>query len=389
MVTDDLGLLSDRELVQRVMEVLTTPPSEPADSFVLHAPLELARAELLPSVDPSGRADARRRIAEIATEWVGRSPHVATPAPPTDASLFEALATGDVEAADGALVALAAAMTPDQFVAAAGSALLPHLGGAGHLAIFLDQLTRLRRAPAAAIASGRALVRDLARHPDWEIRWLDGDLTARSNGPARSFTDVLANPPAAGPLESNFIHPTMDLVDSNGMAAELLAHPTATVPVDEARRQLLRIAAMAMLQDDPAHAPYGWSHCLTMPQAALAVASRTANPHRAVAVAATYVLGFRATLSATAIDLDWTPPRRPAGGPLLDADPADAVAEAWHTEQPHLVERELATYAARHHDAHLAKYTLACFHAAHDDPAAAGLFRAAAARLALWWRDSA
>ena len=65
----------------------------------------------------------------------------------------------------------------------------------------------------------------------------------------------------------------------------------------------------------------------------------------------------------------------------------DAVAEAWHTEEPDRIERELATYAASHHDAHLAKYTLACLHAAHDDPDAAGLFRAAATRLALWWRD--
>ncbi len=386
-LTDDVDVLSDRQLVSQVMDVLTAPPTTEADSFVLHAPLELmARAELLPSVHPGRREEARRRIAEIATEWGEHAPHVTAAAPGAEASLFEAIAAGDLDAADGALLALAGSLSVDDFVAAAANALLPHLGGAGHLAIFLDQLTRQRRAPSAAMASGRALVRDLARHPDWAIRWLD-DPAAGGGGFAGTFTDVLANPPSAGELDSNFIHPTMSLVDSTGMAAELLAGPTDAVPVDEAHRQLLRIAAMAMLQDDPAHAPYGWSHCLTMPQAALAIAPRTADPRRAVAVAATYVLGFRATLSATKIDLDWAPPVRSAGGRVLDADVEDAVAKAWHHEHPDRIEGELATYAATHHDAHLAKYTLACLHAAHDDPDAAGLFRAAATRLALWWRD--
>ncbi len=386
-LTDDFDVLSDRQLVSQVMDVLTTPPTTEADSFVLHAPLELmARAELLPSVDPARREEARRRIAQIATEWGEHAPHGTTSPHRADTSLFEAIAAGDIDAADGALVILAASLSIDEFVAAAADALLPHLGGAGHLAIFLDQLTRLRRAPSAAIESGRALVRDLARHPDWAIRWLENP-RARDGGPTTTFTDVLTNPPSAGELDTNFIHPTMSLVDSNGMAAELLAGPTDVLSVDEARRQLLRIAAMSMLQDDPAHAPYGWSHCLTMPQAALAIAPRMADPRRAVAVAATYVLGFRATLSATKIDLDWTPPVRSGGVRLLDADVDDAVAEAWHTEEPDRIERELATYAASHHDAHLAKYTLACLHAAHDDPDAAGLFRAAATRLALWWRD--
>jgi hypothetical protein len=180
----------------------------------------------------------------------------------------------------------------------------------------------------------------------------------------------------------------MHLVDATGMAAELLTAPSRSLPLDEARRQLLRIAAVSMLQDDPTHAPYGWSHCLTMPQAALAVAPRTADPQRAVAIAATYVLGFRATQSSTPIDLDRQPGRPIRSGRLLEADCDDAVALAWHTEDPLRVERELATYAATHHDAHLAKYTLACLHAAHGDPDAAPLFRAAATRLAIWWRDA-
>jgi hypothetical protein len=180
----------------------------------------------------------------------------------------------------------------------------------------------------------------------------------------------------------------MHLVDASGLAAELLAGPVAQLPLDEARRQLLRIAAMSMLQDDPSNAPSGWSHCLTMPQATLAIAPRVANPRRTVAIAATYVLGFRATQSRNEIDLDWQPPRPRDGLGLFDDDAEHAVAVAWHTDDPDDIVRRLATHAAAHRDAHLAKYTLACLHAAHDDPSAAAMYRAASARLAIWWRDS-
>ena len=373
--TADIESFSDRELIAHVMTVLDTPPSSPADSFVLHAPLELmARAELLPSVVAGQRDAARRRIAEIAAEWADRPPHVALPSEQPSSSLSEAIAAGDIDEADRAVVDLAGHQSIDEFVATAGNALLAHLGGAGHLAIFLDQLSRLHRAPRSAVAAGRALIRDLARHPDWTITWIDNP-SPPAGRPADSFTDVLANPPSAGDPGTNFIYPTMHLVDANGMADELLAVPTRAVSIGEARRQLLRIAAMSMLQDDPAHAPYGWSHCFTMPQAALAVAPRLADPQRAVAVAATYVLGFRSTLSDAVLDLDWTPPRPRVEHRLLDTDVADAAAQAWHTERPDRVERELASYAATHH-------------AAHDDPDAAPLYRAAAARLATWWRDS-
>lgn len=381
--------LSDRDLVTIVLDTLTSPPAADADSFVLHAPLELmARAELLPSVPPSHRDEARRRIVEIAREWASRTPHEPTPTVQPILPLPDAIAAGDLDEADRALVDLATHRSIDEFVGTAADTLLAHLGGAGHLAIFLDQLTRQHRATPSLIASGRALVRDLARHPDWSISWID----APSNEPHRpttSFVDVLADPPSAGDPGNNFIYPTMHLVDANGMAAELLTAPTRSLPADEARRQLLRVAAMSMLQDDPANAPYGWSHCLTMPQAALAVTPRTADPRRAVAIAATYVLGFRATQSTTPLDLDWRPGRPNARGPLLETERADAVARAWHTDDPPSVERELVTYAAIHHDAHLAKYTLACLHATHADPDAAPLFRAAAAHLAMWWRDDA
>jgi hypothetical protein len=80
----------------------------------------------------------------------------------------------------------------------------------------------------------------------------------------------------------------------------------------------------------------------------------------------------------------------PVGDPLdaLDGSPADAAAGAWHatTDQRAAVVARLASRAAAHEDAHLAKYTLACFDAARDDPEAGRLFLAAAAHLGAWWR---
>jgi hypothetical protein len=385
---DNLETMSDRALVTAVVGTLGSPPAAEADSFVLHAPLELmARAELLPSVVPAERGTARQRIVEIARDWADHAPLLPPPTEPPSLSLAAAVAAGDLDEADRAIVDLATHRTVDQFVAGAADALLTHLGGAAHLAIFLDQLTRVSRSGASAMVAARALVRDLARHPGWTIGWID-DPSPGAGGSVRTLTEVVANPQSAGDPGSTFIYPTMHLVDSTGMAAELLRGPTRALPVEEARWQLLRIAAMSMLRDDPASAPYGWSHCLTMAQAALAVAPRTADPQRAVAVAATYVLGFRATLSNTTIDLDWQPPKRSADEAFGDAHPDDVVARAWHTARADRWECELATYAATHHDAHLAKYVLACLHAAHDDPGAAPLYRAAAARLAVWWRDA-
>ena len=156
--------------------------------------------------------------------------------------------------------------------------MLPSLAAAAHGAIFLYHLPRLAAASPPAATMVRGLLREVGRAPDWNLRWMDdrpptgvptGDLAAR-----------LLTPTNAGDPGSNFIYPTMNLVERVGLAAELLDAPTRGLPVAAARRDLLRVAAWSMLQDDPSHAPYGWSHCLTMPQATLGVASSATRPDR-------------------------------------------------------------------------------------------------------------
>src|ERR1700675_111918 len=71
---------SDARLVADVGEVLAVPRADPADSFVLHAPLEVvARAALLPFVQPVHRELARGRITAIASEFEEFGPPVSEP----------------------------------------------------------------------------------------------------------------------------------------------------------------------------------------------------------------------------------------------------------------------------------------------------------------------
>lgn len=394
----DLDHHDDTRLVEAAAAHLAVPRTGAADSFVLHAPLELiARAALLRAVEPRAREVARRRIADLATEYDAYEPLTPSAAPERtwhsvdDAVswLGGAVAAGDPDGAEASVAWLAGTTTATELVACLADLVVARTSAAGHGSIFLWLLPRVLAADPTAPTLARPLVRELARHPDWELTWmehLDG------GDPSHDLQARLLHVPSPGDPGSNFIFPTMSLVERSGLAAELLGPAVRGLSVGEARRDLLRVAAMSMLQDDPANAPYGWSHALTMPQAAIGVAPACNDPQRALAVAATFVLGFRATQSSVALDPGWSP-ERPAGwiGPeeLLENGPAVAAAAMWHADDAQLPElrRRLVSVAACHPDAHLAKYTLACLDAGRDDPAAARLYLSAAAFLGSWWVD--
>jgi hypothetical protein len=146
-----------------------------------------------------------------------------------------------------------------------------------------------------------------------------------------------------------------------------------------------------MLQDDPAHAPYGWTHCLTLSQAAAGMAATTDNPLRAIAVAATHVVGMRAALSDRPVTDRFEPePVAVDALEAIDAAPQIAAAAVHHAPRSEVaaITTELASRAALHPDAHVVKYTLACFDAAEADPDHARLFLSAAAFLHGWWSQS-
>ena len=126
-----------------------------------------------------------------------------------------------------------------------------------------------------------------------------------------------------------------------------------------------------------------------MPQAVMGIAGDGVDVPRATAVAATYVVGFRAALGQRALDPNWIPMAVPHTdfAEARGDGPEPAAAFVWHTPDAELpaIVADLAGYVSAHHDAHLVKYTLACFDAAANDPSYRRLYLAAAASLSGWW----
>lgn len=407
---------SDALLCDQVAARVARPKQAPADSFVLHAPLELlARMALLPLVRPDARDAARERLVALGAQYAAAGDEVAEPRPRAydderraASALVAAIAAGELDDADAAAAWLATNVDAGALVRALADEVVPRLAAAAHGSIFLYHLPRVAPRSAAVARTLRGLVRELTLERDWRLGWFRDARphAASSPGPGASGTPLPARaeieasadalvesllaPPSPGDPGSNFIYPTMHLVERSGLAAELLGAPSRVLDAPTASGVLGRVAAWSMLQDAAEHAPYGWSHALTMPQATLGVAHACRDARDAVAVAATYVLGFRATLGRVRLDPSWVPDR-PASSDVvaaLDGTRADAVAAAWHArpeDEPRVVEA-LATRAALHHDAHLVKYTLACLDARRADPDAGMLYLAAAASLSAWWR---
>lgn len=352
--------LSDDELFDQAVTLVSRPKAAPANSFELHAPLELlARRILLDRVDAGRREAARRRMS-----WVAE----------TYAQSGESIAETDRDPLT---------MTTDELVAS--------LSAAAHAPIFHMLLPRVAPRSPAATTLARPLVHELNRYREWKIEWIDAQPLTGS-GDEHALTRALLDTPRLGVPGSDFIFPIMHQVDSTGVAADVIS-PLLGSGTDLAAsaRAIARVAALSMLQDDPAHAPYGWTHCLTLAQAAAGLAAATKNPLRAVAVAATHVVGFRAALSSAPVVDRYVPePVEVDALEALDASPQIAAAAVHHAPPSAVagIATELASRAALHPDAHVAKYTLACFDAAHADPDHARLFLCAAAFLHGWWAQA-
>ena len=122
---------------------------------------------------------------------------------------------------------------------------------------------------------------------------------------AEAMFDAIASTPL-GPsgTRRHTVHLPGDVATStsSGLAAEQLGHRhRGPDDIGERARAVLRAAAWSMLLEPGDHAPYGWSHCLTMPQAVLGLAG-TVDPSIALAVAATYVVGFRSALAVNPLE---------------------------------------------------------------------------------------
>ena len=396
---------ADAQLVDAVTRIVATPKVAPADSFVLHAPLELlARVRLLGHLSARDREPARQRIAGLAAAYAAAGAEIDPPPLRPDLTpehaavdLVAAIAAGDLDAVDPLAATLGAITTPVDLGPRLGPALIASLAAAGHASILLYLWPRTPGLGASAGDLLRGPARELARNPGWSLRWIDVQPPAGRRPetpaapPATALIDALAALPALGVPGNTFIYPLMHQVDECEAAVELLRAGIERSPdTGSAARQLSRVAAWSMLGEPDEHAPYGWTHCLTIPQAVMGLAAHGVEPRRAVAVAATHVAGFRGALAQRPLDRAPMAQSATARGTLDDAlaaGPAAAAAHAWHATEAERggLRAALAASASRHHDAHLVKYTLACFDSAAADPTETRLYLAAAASLAAYW----
>jgi hypothetical protein len=385
---------ADTEVVEAVAAVVAVPRVAPADSFTLHAPLELAaRSALLPYVRPEHRSTARSWLVALARAFASSGPPVPAPdaaaydsIPDAATAVVAAIDAGDLDRVDAASRWLGRTASAPELRALLAASVVPRLAAAGHAPIFLYLLPRVAGRGELTGELLRGLARELAREPAWRLRWVDDRPAGPASSPDELF-DVLASTPRIGTPAETFIYPLMSYVDEHGIAAGLLSPVTGTDDLAATAGAVQRAAAWSMLTEPGDHAPYGWTHCLTLPQAVLGVAGELPDPSVAVAVAATYVVGFRSALAVHPLEPVVLPD---PGVPLAEAfpiGPAAAAGAAWHAPPATRarVRAELATRASVRRDAHLVKYTLACFDAAAADPGAEALYLAAAASLAAWW----
>lgn len=386
------SMASDAGLGAAVAAAIAAPKQTADTSFLTHAPLELAaRLKLLPMVEVAARDRVRRRIAAIAGDYARAGADVETaPRSFTDAAaalafLRRAIKEGDADGADAAMLYLIPRVSAAALGAALAADILPMLGAAAHAPILLADLPRLEGQIDGAGALLRAPVAMIARMADARLSWHERAQEGAFSGDAERelFNRLRAPAPVSSP--SVYIAPTMLAVEAEGYAARLLADVTAALSVDAAARALLRNAAWSMLQDDPSSAPYGWTHALTMPLGVFGCAAFVEDKRGLIRIAATYALGFRATMGKAPIDP--APPAKPRGRDIANVAPSAAAGAVYHADEDRIpdIRTALATRAGAHPDAHLAKYTLACFEAAARDMDAARLYLAAAAYLGAWW----
>ncbi|MGB8858968.1 MAG: hypothetical protein WCC60_06925 [Ilumatobacteraceae bacterium] len=351
-------------MIARAATAVSVPKAEPADSFVLHAPLELlARVQLLPYVHERSRAGALAMIDHLVDRYRAAGDGVCSPSPSQGPvhhrELLAAVTEGDQDLVDSLAVAWLPSVSAGEVVRLIGDGVVTSLAAAGHAPIALSLLLHDDTMPTTLL---RGPLRALTAQPGWRVTWHE---RCAGEGDASLLYEALRSAPSLGRPGSDYIFPLMSQAQRPGMADSLLGPALAgDYDVRAALHTLTRVAAWSMLHDDPEQAPYGWSHALTMPQAVLSLVDSGVDPRTALAVAGTFALGFRLAHGTSTL------PDR--------IEPVAATADP----------AEVATAAALHEDAHLTKYVLACLHAVRDDPGHRGLYLSAAARLVEWWRTN-
>lgn len=418
-VTDEYAVremeaITDADLYREAAAIVSKPQAEGINSFALHAPLELmARSGLLPLVEPNERRLARLQIVASAAAYesgvkvVERPPPIRPFASQSDAreEFTRVFHSGDADGLDAIVLQIASQFGTASLVHLLTPLALPTLTGASHSHIGLWLL--LRHGLAGDVADAallRAAVRRIAAEPNLQLSSFSGMAISGSKPLRRTSAEIeqqilekLADPPKGQPGTAS-LRPLLQAGERTGnpdaLFGEFIRHDLTHEQMDAAFRAVLRVCAHSMLQDDVSQAKFGWSHCLTLPQAACGLA--TFNMDRKLALAATlvWITSYRSILSRRALDFGWVPEKIDEPTSVIEAlqtSPSVAAARVWHAAPAEIpsIMRTLATQASIRNDQHLVKYTRACFDLGSFDPLYRHLYLAAAAHLcALWVQET-
>ncbi len=407
-----LGDLSDREIIRAAADIISQP-GEGMSSFTLHAPLELlARSGLLPLVAPEDRELARLQIVTSASVYQRGTkalPRPAAVAPFGDfdtarSELARVFSAGDEAGLEAVILSMAQEFSTAGLVHTLTPLLLPTLTAASHSHIGLWLLLRHGAAGDPADAGLlRAAARMLAADPKGRLQSFAG-LTAIHDGAAKplkktpaqveSFVlERLASPEKAEERKTRGIRGLMEAAEGEGTAdrefGEFIRHDLTDEQITAAFRAALRASAHAMLQDDVGSAKFGWSHCLTLPQAAFGLSSLGKERKLGLAATLVWATAYRTVLSKKkTLDFAYRPKKVTASlREALHGTPDEAAGRFWHLQpdEQATARRLLASEAAVRNDQHLAKYTRACFDMCSLDPTQWRLYFASAAKLCALW----
>src|SRR5581483_6252190 len=161
---------------------------------------------------------------------------------------------------------------------------LPTLTGASHSHIGLWLLLRHARTSDVGDANLlRAAARSLAGSPKDQLKSFSGMAIDGDKPLVQSPTDVekevlekLTAPPrrtgGLGGMRGLFTAGEAT-GNTDALFTDSIRHDLTTDQIEAAFRAVLRACAHNMLQHNPNYAKFGWSHCLTLPQAACGLSS--------------------------------------------------------------------------------------------------------------------
>lgn len=359
-------------------------------SLEIHAALEvMARYALLPRVNAARRAGARRNMARAARDFaaIAVSPAVGAGAPQDGGSInaLEVAPWPDVGRCMGE------AITQPRALRALAPRVLQQVGGAGHGQILLrhvldaDPHVRRKLLPHLQLFIG-AFGEDDDTAQGAVIPQLR-PLLAASSSAVDEFLGGIPRSTVATP------HSGIRGVMAHGQGVEVADMATRPVANGDVAGMACVAAARLMLTAQT-ELEYGWSHCLTLPEAAWTFAHRgEVDEALGALVALSYVVGFIAALGFPG----W--PSLPTAGStpatkisafrqaLASATPTDAVPICLGATEPFARQAwgEVVSMASEMEDAHLVKYVHSCLRSASRKPAAEPIFLAAATRLLARW----